>query len=77
MRVSFALMMMMRARNKKVWGDAFAWEFRSFYVCTCIVKHVPLSLPMKPDRAGLPCNLQRAMQWPCPIVLFAEGSVCH
>jgi hypothetical protein len=31
---------------------------------------------MKPDRAGLPCNLQRAMQWPCPIVLFAEGAAC-
>jgi hypothetical protein len=29
-----------RGGERVVWGDAFL-EYRSFYVCTCIVKHAP------------------------------------
>ena len=42
-----------RGTEKKCGAMLFCAGIRSFYVCTCIVKHVPLSLAMKPDRAGL------------------------
>lgn len=62
-------------REKKCGAMLFCARIRSFNVCTCIVKHVPLSLAMKPDRAGLhaaACN--NAM--PYPIVNCRGCVVC-
>ena len=56
--------------SNRVWGEAFSLV-RSFYVCTCIVKHVPLSW-YETGQGGPACIV---VQLAGPNRLFAQQRV--